>query len=252
MFTIIAVAILIAMIFAPLGCFVLWKKYVYLGDGIAHCAMFAGFVATIFNVQLIYVGVVLSLFFAIAILKFRHNSGNNAAIGLISSLFVALGLILAFFQPGKVNVAKFMVGDIILASQADIITLTIILLLVYSFLGFFYKDLLLMVISNEIAASRGVRVKTLEFWFLVIFSIAILITIKIVGVLLITSAVIIPAMIARNISNSPIQMLGLATISSFIMNISGIATSFYFDVPFAAVAIVWGGVLYLLTLLFAS
>lgn len=245
MITIILVSILIGLIFAPLGCFVLWKRYVYFGDGLAHASMLALAISVIAGLPIIYAGIVNTLLFALLVFKVKTKSGNNAAIGMTSSVMISLALILANIFPGRFNFNSMFFGDIITATSEDVFRLCIILGVTSLFLVIAFRQLILTILSRDIAHSRGIRVKTLEFLFLSILSFAVIATIKIVGALLVTSMILIPAMIARLTSNTPIMMIWLAIFFAGVMNLSGVLLSFYADLPFAPVVILCGGVTYL-------
>ncbi len=249
MFVIIAVSVLIGLIFAPLGCLVLWKRYVYFGDGLAHASMLAGIITVMTGVPIFYAGLISSGLFAFAIFKLRNNSGNSAAIGLVTSIMISLSLALAYFYPNQINITKYLIGDIILASNQDVKLLLFILVIVLIFFIFSYKNLILIILSKDVAASRGIKVKFLELAFLAVLSFAVLSTIKIVGALLVTSIIVIPAMIARIIAKSPLAMIGFAISFSLVMNLLGIMLSFYLDIPLAPSIILVGGLIYIICFL---
>ena len=236
MATIILVSILIGLIFAPLGCFVLWKRYVYFGDGLAHASMLALAISVIAGLPIIYAGIVNTLLFALLVFKVKTKSGNNAAIGMTSSIMISLALIVADIFPGRFNFNSMFFGDIITATSEDVFRLCIILGVTSLFLVIAFRQLILTILSRDIAHSRGIRVKLLEFLFLSILSFAVIATIKIVGALLVTSMILIPAMIAR-----------LAIFFAGAMNLSGVLLSLYADLPFAPIVILCGGVIYLVT-----
>ena len=245
MFIIITVSFLIGLIFAPLGCLVLWKRYVYFGDGLAHASMLAGIISVIAGIPIFYAGLLSSSLFAFAIFRLRNNSGNNAAIGLTTSMMISLSLMLSYFYPTQINITKYLVGDIILSSVQDIKMLLCILVVVLIFFVSSYKDLILIILSKDVAASRGIKVRLLELVFLAILSFAVLSTIKIVGALLVTSVIVIPAMIARIIAKSPFAMICFAIFFSIMMNFFGVILSFYVDIPFAPSIILSGGAIYI-------
>ncbi|MBY0533717.1 MAG: metal ABC transporter permease [Rickettsiaceae bacterium] len=247
MATIILVSILIGLIFAPLGCFVLWKRYVYFGDGLAHASMLALAISVIAGLPIIYAGIVNTLLFALLVFKVKTKSGNNAAIGMTSSIMISLALIVADIFPGRFNFNSMFFGDIITATSEDVFRLCIILGVTSLFLVIAFRQLILTILSRDIAHSRGIRVKLLEFLFLSILSFAVIATIKIVGALLVTSMILIPAMIARLTSNTPIMMIWLAIFFAGAMNLSGVLLSLYADLPFAPIVILCGGVIYLVT-----
>ena len=248
MLTVIVTSILIGLIFAPLGCFVLWKEYVNFGDGLAHASMLIGVIATLLGLPLIYAGLITTFLFALIVFKLKKESGNNAAIGITSSIMISIALIMSYIFPGKFNITTLLFGDIVSVTNDSLVHLTLLLLLVGGFVIIFHKQLFLTVVSRDIAGSRGIKVQLLDFIFLSILSLAILSTIKIVGALLVTSIVLIPAMIARLMAISPIHMIGLSAVFSIIMNCLGMIISFYADMPLAPVIILSGGIIYLLLL----
>lgn len=241
MTTIIAISILIGLIFAPLGCLVLWKRYVYFGDGLAHASMLAAVISVILGIPVFYAGLINTALFAFIVFKLKNKSGNNAAIGLTSSLMISLALILSYIFPGKFNFTTLLFGDIVIASSNDIIILSFLLLFVIAFFLSFYKKIILVIISKDVASSRGINVDIIEFIFLSLLSFSVLATIKIVGTLLVTSIILIPAMSARIISTSPFTMIILSIVFAQIMNILGIILSFHADLPFAPIIILCGG-----------
>lgn len=252
MIVVLTISVLLGLIFAPLGCLVLWKRYVYLGDGLAHASMLAAVLSITAGIPIIYAGIINTLLFALIVFKLKNKSGNNAAIGLTSSLMISLALILSYIFPGKFNFTSLLFGDIITANSDDIIILIILLAAVLLFFIATYKNLVMTVLSKDIARTRGIKVAILEFVFLAIFSFAVLSTIKIVGALLVTSIILIPAMAARLISNSPSMMIISAIFLAQLMNFGGILVSLYIDIPFAPVIILCGGGLYISILFFQT
>lgn len=248
MIIIFTISALIGFIFAPLGCLVLWKRYVYFGDGLAHASMLAAVISVITGLPILYAGIINTLLFALIIFKLKGKSGNNAAIGLTSSVMISLALILSYIFPYYFNFTRLLFGDIIATNGDDAINLCIVLAAVIIFLASTYRNLLLAILSKDVAYSRGVKVDILEFMFLSILSFAILITIKIVGALLVTSIILVPAMIARLLSNSPLKMILMATIIAQLMNFCGILLSFYADLPLAPIITLSGGILYAICL----
>ena len=245
MATIILISILTALIFAPLGCLALWKRYIYFGDGLAHAAILAGSISTIFELPLVFSGIITAVIFASLVFKFKNTSGTNATINLISSLMLAVAIILAIVNPSRININQLLFGDIIASSKLDLITLTLVLIAVYSFIAVFYKQILLIVLDRDIAFVKKIKVNFIELSFLILLSISVFTTIKIVGSLLVTSILIIPAMSARTISRSPLQMIIISIIFACLSNLGGLYISYLKDVPIAPVIIVVESVIYL-------
>ncbi len=246
MIEIITASILIGFIFAPLGCFVLWKRYVYYGDGLAHASMLAGAISVVSSAPILYVAIINTLCFIAFTFKLKNKSGNNAAIGLVSSVMISIAVIIAHIYPNQFDLSNLLFGDILAVNSEDLLRLVVIFLITNIFIAFNYKKLIMIILSRDIAYSRGIAVKSLEFLFLLILSFAIISTVKIVGALLVTSIILIPAMVARLLSKSPLMMLLISLIIALLMNLSGIILSFYADLPFAPVIVLCGGIKFLI------
>ena len=249
MLTIIFSSILISLVFAPLGCLVLWRQYVYFGDGLAHATMLAGATATVAGLPLFLTSILTTLIFALTVFKLKNKSGNNAAVGITASIMVSLASIISYLYPEKLNIAALLFGDIIAADRQDLLVLTLLSLIVIGFFTINYRQILLTTLSRDIASARGARVQMIEFTFLAILSFAILSTVKIVGALLVTSIILIPAMTAKVVAKTPLMMIVYAILFSLMMSGSGILLSFNFDIPFAPVITISGGSIYLAILL---
>ncbi|MFY9590134.1 metal ABC transporter permease [Rickettsia endosymbiont of Halotydeus destructor] len=244
MLLIILALILISLIFAPLGCIALWKKYVYFGDGLAHASFLAASISIIANFPLIYSSMLVAVIFAIFVFILKNYSGKNAVISLISSFMLSLALIINYFSPSQNNVTNLLFGDILLVSPGDLTLLSIILVLIICFIGYFYNQIILIIINRDIAVIKGIQVKTIELLFLLLLSLSVFSTIKIVGALMVTAILLIPAMTARFISRTPLQMLIYSIIVSIFINFCGFIASFYFDIPFTPIVIIIGTFIY--------
>jgi zinc transport system permease protein len=247
MLIIILTSILISVIFAPLGCIVLWKKYVYFGDGLSHASLLAVSITIISNIPLIYSGLIVALIFAVSISRLKIISENNAAISLISSFMFSVSLIMMYWGRTKINIQSLLLGDIISASIDDIVILVIIFILAMSFITIFYNQIILIVLNRDIAKIRGLKVKTIELIFLILLSFSIFSTIRIVGSLLVTSMLLIPALTAKLFSSTPLKMILYSIIVALLSNLIGLFVAFYLDIPVTPIIVVVGVVIYFIT-----
>ncbi len=250
MLTIILASILIAVIFAPLGCIVLWKRYVCFGDGLAHSSLLAGAISVAANVPVAYSSVIVATSFALVTTNLQNASRNiisrNALISLISSTMLALSLIIAAIKPSRVNINNLLFGDILSANNNDIIILSVLLVITAYFVYNFYTRIVFIALNKDIAKIHGIKAGSIELLFLILLSLVILLTIKIVGALLVTSMLLIPAMAARLLSTNPWQMIMFAVLIALISNLVGLYASFYFDLPIAPVIIMISTTVYML------
>ncbi len=250
MLIIILISILISLIFAPLGCVNLWKKYTYFGDGLAHASLLAGSISIIGNIPIIYSGLLLAIIFAVSVFKLKSTSESNAVISMISSFMLAIAFILASTTTSQVNIDHLLFGDIVSASVDDLKMLGLLLVVVGCFYIIFYKRILLIVLNRDIAQVQGINVKMIELLFLIILSLAVFLTIKIVGALLVTSILLIPAIAARIISTTPLQMIIISVGLALISNLLGLYISLYLDIPTMPIIIVVNVMIYFLLNIF--
>jgi zinc transport system permease protein len=245
MLIIILTSILASLIFAPLGCISLWKRYIYLADGLAHASLLAGSISILAHIPLIYTGMLIAIIFAIIIFKLKYNKASSVAmIALISSFMLSLALILGHNSPSQFSITQLLFGDILSSSIWDVIVLCVILILVTSFILTFYKKIILLVLNRDIAFVSGVNIKVIELLFLMLLSLSVLFTTRIIGALLVTSILLIPAISARLIAKNPLQMIIISIIIALIINFIGLISSFYFDLPTSPLIIVSGTIIY--------
>lgn len=244
MVLIILALILISCIFAPIGCIALWKRYVYFGDGLAHSSFLAVSISIIAHFPLIYSGLIVAILFSIFVFIFQNNSEKNAVINLISSSMLAIALIINYFSSAQNNIVNLLFGDILSVSFNDLATLAIMLIAIICFIAYFYNKILLIIINKDIAVIKGVKVNIIELLFLLILSISVFSAIKIVGVLMVTAVLLIPAMIARFMVGSPAMMIIISIFISLFINFCAATASFYFDLPLTPLVIIIGSSIY--------
>ncbi|MEY4463795.1 MAG: Zinc/manganese transporter permease protein [Pseudomonadota bacterium] len=241
---IILALILISLIFAPLGCISLWKRYIYFGDGLAHSSFLAASISIIAHFPLIYSGLIVAILFSLFVFIFKNNSEKNAVINLISSFMLAVALVINYFTSSQNNIVNLLFGDILSVSFNDLVILAIVLVTIISFLVYFYNQILLIIINRDIAVIKGLKVNIIELIFLLLLSLSVFSAIKIVGALMVTAILLIPAMIARFIAYSPSQMIIISVLISLFINFCAALISFYFDLPLTPIVIIIGVFIY--------
>lgn len=244
MFTIILASILISLVFAPLGCLAIWKKYVYFGDGLAHASLLAGTISMVAAVPIDYSGSLIAVLFAVAIFKLKSTSDSNAAISLTSNLMLSLSIMLAYLSSSPSNINNLLFGDILAVSNNDVIALSLLLLIIICFIKLLYNKIILIILNRDIARIQGIKVEAIELAFLILLSLSVFLTIKIVGALLITSILLTPAMAARLVSSTPSKMIIIAAIIALASNLVGLSASFYLDMPIAPMVVVTNAIIY--------
>lgn len=224
----------VALIAGPMGAFMVWRRLAYFSDTIAHSGLLGVTIALIlhwdvtFGITLIALAIALLLFF----LQQHFKVASDTLLGLLSHTSLALGLLtLSLFESVRVDVLGFLYGDILTMNWQDVTIIYVGLMVVYLGLTKSWSQLLQITIDKELAQVEGVSVDKIVLAYNLLLALVIALSVKIVGVLLMTALLLIPATSARSWAKSPEQMAGLAAIIGAISILIGLILSHIYDVP---------------------
>ena len=222
----------IALSMCPIGCVVLWKRMPFLGDAIAHSATLGVVLGIILSVNTTYTILLVSILFVLVILYLKKHHTNDTLIAIFSHSFLAIGLlIISVVRYIRIDIMSYLFGDLLMVDLTDIIVISALTIFILLWLYYRWKLLLSAAINEDMAMVEGINTKTLELEFMLIMAVLISLSIKIVGILLISSMLVIPAAAACNLSHTPKQMMIYATIFGVLSVTSGIIISALFDTP---------------------
>ena len=241
----------LALVAGPLGCFIVWRRMAYFGDTMAHSALLGVALAFLFDLNLtIGVFVVAALVsVALVLLQRRNALSTDALLGILSHSTLALGLVLvAFMTWVRIDLMGFLFGDILAVSVADIAVIYAGGAAVLVVLALIWRSLLASTVNAEVAEAEGLHPEVTRLVFMLLLAVVIAIAMKLVGVLLITSLLIIPAATARRFSASPEQMAVIAALAGAISVTGGLFGSLNYDTPSGPSIVVAALVLFLLSI----
>ena len=242
----------VAIVAGPMGCFIVWRKMAYFGDTLAHAALLGVALGYLLSVNLTLAVFIVSVVVALAlgVLGRRTSISSDSLLGLLSPAALAIGLVtLAFLSRATVDIESLLFGDILAVTRLDILIVFCGGVLVLAALCWIWSDLLAVSISPELAAAEGKNPTLVNFLFVILMALFIAISINIVGVLLITSLLIIPAVAARSLARSPELMAVGASLMGVVSVIVGLLASLKFDSPSGPSIVVTAFVLFLFSLL---
>ena len=224
----------VALLAGPLGCFIVWRRLAYFGDTLSHSALLGVAMALLLNmnitITIFIISVVVSML--LILLQRRASLSSDALLGLLAHSTLAVGLVvLAFMTWVRVDLMGFLFGDILAITITDIAIIWIGGLTVLVLVSFIWKPLLASTVSYEIAVAEGLRPDLANFLFMVLMAGVIAVSMKIVGVLLITALLIIPAASARRFSGNPEIMAVMASILGAASVWLGLEGSLKWDTP---------------------
>ncbi len=241
----------VAAVAGPLGCLVVWRRMAYFGDTMAHAALLGVALGLLAGVPLplgvLAVGAVVALMMAALMAQGRW--GSDTLLGIFSHTALALGLVaLGLMAEVRVDLLGYLFGDILAVTPARLgwiyagggAVLAVLLLL--------WRPLVAATVAPDLAQAEGVPVAALRVVFMLLIAVVVAVAMQIVGVLLITALLIIPAAAARGLARGPEAMALLAALLGAVAVAAGIAASALLDTPTGPSIVVAAGALFVLGL----
>jgi len=243
----------VALIAGPLGVFIVWRRLAYFGDTLSHSAILGVALGFLLSIN-INIGILISSLAVAGLLilsQHQKQLGSDTMLGIMAHTALSLGLILISFVHGvKVDINAWLFGDILSVTWQDLWIIAGGVVLVLGLLAFIWKPLLSLTVHEELARVEGVNVSLISAIYTLLIAILVAIAMKIVGALLITSLLIIPAATARQFSKTPEQMAVMAVIVGIFSVVLGLGVSFLWDTPAGPSIVVSASGLFLLSQVF--
>ena len=226
--------ILIAVVAAPFGVFVVWRRLAYFGDTLAHSALLGVALGYLLHINLT-LGVILTCLLVACLLFFfqqQKTLAGDTVLGILSHSSLSLGLVvLAFFETIRIDLMSYLFGDILAVGKVDLAWIAICGIAALLLLALIWRPLLIVSIHEDLARVEGVRVDLVKLSFVCLLAVLVAVMMKIVGLILVTSLFIIPAAIARKFVQTPEMMALLAALFGVLAVILGLFSSYHWDTP---------------------
>ena len=218
----------------PLGCFIVWRRMAYFGDTLAHSALLGIVLGTAIGINpaigVAATCVALALLFVFS--QQQHRLAADTVLGILSHSALAIGMVaLSFIATLRVDLVSYLFGDILAVTPGDLGWIYGGGLVALILLAVVWRDLLTVTVNEELAQAEGVPVMRTRLVFVLLIAVVIAIAMKIIGILLITSLLIIPAATARGFARTPESMAVMAVLIGIVAVIGGLAASLYVDTP---------------------
>lgn len=237
----------VALVSGPLGAFVVWRRMAYFGDTLAHSALLGvalGFLLEV-NVNLAVILVCVGLAMLLVVLQQQHRLASDTLLGILSHSALSLGLIvLAFLETLRLDLMGYLFGDILAVTWVDIYWIWGGGLVALIALVLIWRPLLAITVHEELARVEGVPVAATRLIFMLLIALVIAVAMKVVGILLITSLLIIPAATARRFASTPEQMALLAALVGCFAVGGGLWGSLQWDLPAGPAVVVAAALLF--------
>ena len=242
----------VALVAGPLGCYIVWRRLAYFGDTLSHAALLGVALALLFQVNITLSVFLVSVFasLALVLLQRRITLSADALLGLLAHSALAVGMVaLSFMSWVRVDLMGFLFGDILAVTPFDIAVIWGGGFFVLLILVIFWQSLFAATVNLELAQAEGMKPEQANIIFMMLMAAVIAISMKIVGVLLITSMLIFPAAIARRFASGPEQMALIAAIVGIIAVFGGLYGSLQWDTPAGPSIVVAASVFFILTVI---
>jgi zinc transport system permease protein len=242
----------LALTTGPLGCFIIWRRMAYFGDTISHSALLGVALSLLFqlNLTLSVFAVAALVSILLLFLQRRQALSADALLGILSHATLAIGLVIvAFMSWVRIDLIAFLFGDILAVTQSDIAVIWGGGIFVLAAIAWLWRPLLASTVNPELAEAEGLRPERARLFFMLLMAVVIAIAMKIVGILLITALLIIPAATARRFAATPETMAIFASLLGAIAVVGGLFGSLRYDTPSGPSIVVAALILFIISLL---
>ncbi len=229
-----AAGIGVALMTGPLGAFVIWRRLAYFGDTLAHAALLGAGLGLFLQIQPQLAVVASSLLLGLLLtgLQRSRSLASDTLLGILSHTALAAGLVcVSLLSDARIDLYALLFGDLLTANITDILWIYATAAAVLTTLFFTWRSLLLATLDEDLAKVEGVPTEKLRLLLVTLVALVIAFAMKVVGILLITALLIIPAAASRNLSRSPgVMAIGASAIGALAV-IIGLAASWFLDIP---------------------
>lgn len=222
----------IAIICSLIGLFLVLRKQSLFGDAISHMAFGGIAIGTYLNIYPFWTAIIFSASSALVINKIRYYTklNSDSMVAVLLSFGLGIGVTLISISDGfSVDLFSFLFGSILLVSYEDVLMTVGMAIIVTSIIGLFFKKLIYVTFDEDQAKISGLHVEQLDYLFIVLVAVAVIVSMKLVGILLISSLIVIPNIASLMLNQGFKRTLFISIIISACSVFFGIILSYYFN-----------------------
>ncbi len=240
----------VAVVTGPVGCFIVWRKMAYFGESLAHTALLGVAMGFAFGIDLRLGILTACICFALMLLLLQKQRrlAVDTLLGVLSHTALSVGIFaVSVMETIRVDLMGYLFGDILAVGAMDLWWIYLGGAAVLGTLAFIWRGLLAVTVHEELATTEGVPTFRVKFVFMLLIAFIIAVAMKLIGILLITSMLIIPAAAARRFAETPEQMAALAVLAGIFSVAAGLWASVEWDAPAGPCIILAAAVLFLIS-----
>lgn len=227
----------IGLLCSSLGVLLVLRRLSLIGDGLAHVTFGSVALGLLLKVQPLYISIPVVALSSLAILRLTEKTRvySDAAIGIVSAVGVSGGVILASIAAGfNVDLFSYLFGNILSVTVAEVVTSVILSLVVLAVIASRYRELLSMSFDEDFAATSGINTARINSLISLLAAVTVVLTMKLVGIMLTSALLIIPAVTAFQVARSFKSTMIIAACAAIISVWAGIFLSFLLNLPTGA------------------
>jgi zinc transport system permease protein len=240
----------VALAAGPLGCLIVWRRMAYFGDTLSHSGLLGVALGILLSVQQGLAVIMICLVLAVLLVfleQHQRHLATDTLLGILAHTALSLGLVaLALLETVRVDLVSYLFGDILAVTSRDLYEIWGSGILALGMLTLIWRPLLSITVHEDLARVEGVPVFAVRLIFMTLIAVFIAVAMKLVGILLITSLMIIPAATARRFARTPEMMAGLAGLFGCLAVSLGLWSSLHWDTPTGPSIVVAASALFVL------
>jgi len=242
--------LLVTPIFGLLGTMIVNNKMAFFSDSLGHSALTGIAIGVIFGIKnpvwsMLFFSVLITI--AILVVKEANTASTDTIIGVFSSTAVALGIVILSRNGGFNKYSVYLIGDLLSINPTNLLTLSIVFVLVIALWGVIFNRLLLASMNPSLARSRGINVRLYEYLFTMMMAVIVTISIQWVGILIISSLLILPAASSRNIAKNMRQYHVYSVSIALISGVVGLILSYFWGTATGATIVLLSSAFFAVT-----
>ena len=249
-----AAGIGIALIAGVIGCFVVWRRMAYFGDSLAHSALLGIALGLVVGISPNLGTIIVCSAFAMLLLWLQQKRvlATDTLLGILAHAALSIGMVTLSLLEQRIDLHAYLFGDILTATSRELWWIYIGGAVLLTMLALNWPSLVLMTINEDLARAENVCVFFTQLLLMALMTIVVAVSIRIVGILLIASMLIIPAATAKQLARSPEAMAVAASLLGITAVIAGIYASIQFDLPSGPSIVATAAALFVLLSLLAG
>ncbi|MFP5384111.1 MAG: iron chelate uptake ABC transporter family permease subunit [Gammaproteobacteria bacterium] len=246
----------VAMVAGPLGCQLVWRRLAFFGDTLSHGALLGVALGTLLAIDVTLAVILCATLIALGLYLLQRQQrdlGADTLLSVLAHTALAFGMIaVSVIEGARPNLVGLLFGDILFVTPTDAVLIAVGAALLLGVLVAAWRPITSATVQEDLARVEGVNTEAVKLLLVVLLALMVAFAMKIVGLLLITALLIVPAATARRFARDPGAMAVIASLIGGVSVAAGMTASWYADLPAGPAIVASAAVLFVLSRLARS